>query len=294
MRSNRSAALCCSWPTAILHDALDSASTAPVFAAEETTFVVTKDPAIIHSGGLAAHATLPPLPLEHAAARALSSSLSTPVTTAVMYDQFSFPRARRVNQRQTVVQPDGMHTERPQDLAVPWTSDCVSPRQAEETSSLCAQSGYNLVLPLGADVHSLPSTPVDVLTVHTTTMFSRAVDLRVSQTRTRPYRRSGALPRALRLYSYRAPPLHLLVRTQHAATLGMFRPRACFEQAQPAQYSGRTKDVLPIWFNPGIVRSINQRYGTLSVRRAVRSRVTTCAHRTVIFNVEAWFQHPQT
>ena len=147
-RSVRPAALGCSWPTAIPHDALNITSAAPVFAAEETTFARTKNPAIVYHGGLATEATQPPLPTEYASACNLSSSLPTPVMTAVMRDQHSLPRARLVNQRQTVVQPDGMPTECPKDLAVHRTSDCVSPRPTEEISSLCAQPGYNLVLPL--------------------------------------------------------------------------------------------------------------------------------------------------
>jgi hypothetical protein len=164
----------------------------------------------------------------------------------VIRDQPSPPHTRRVYQRQTVEQSEGISTERSRDLAFPQTSDCVLPRPAEETSC-------NLVLPLAADVYLLPSTPVNVPTAHTTTMSSRAVALRVPLMRTRLYHRSSAPLRAIRSYSYRASPLPLPVRTQHAATLGMFRPRACFEKAPPAQFSGRTEDVLPIWFNPGIV-----------------------------------------
>ena len=127
-------------------------------------------------------------------------------------------------------------------------------------------------------------------TVHTTMMSIRAADARVPLMRTRQYLRSSAPPRTPRSPSQRALPLHLPVHTQRAVTTGMLQPRACFKQAQPAQHSGRTKDVLPIWFNPGLFNWLI--YGFYQCVAPLGPEPTTCAHCTAILNLEAWFQYP--
>ena len=134
----------------------------------------------------------------------------------------------------------------------------LHPRQGP-TPTFVAAEKFNLLCEPDSDYVSSPAAaayPTLCVTASATTCPTMAVPSRASISRL-PYLRN----RLLRLSSVPESPSRLLtllppllLRRPHAAILGVTRHCAGAMRAQPAAYFGHTKDSLPIWFNPGIIK----------------------------------------
>ena len=124
----------------------------------------------------------------------------------------------------------------------------------DKISLLCEPTSDYVTSPSAA-AYSILRVIVTACTCLATATPSRAAYLWSPRLRGRLLRRSSVpeSPSRLHRLSVLPLPVRLPRRQSHAATLGVPRPRAGAMRAQPAKYSGRTKDLLPIWFNPGIV-----------------------------------------